>query len=238
MTISIKHAETVEELSRQGHQRLYPRLSNPNYLILRRRRELFQRWLEGVPGNNLRVLDVGGRLQPYRPLIQHRAVQYVAVDVRPTVLVDVVGRAEQLPFVPECFDLVFCTQVLEYIPSPATAIAEIHRVLKPGGFLLVSAPTIFPRDADEEYWRFEPAALRFLLASFARTEILPEGRSVIGMFRTLNVFLVSGAKFWLLRMIVGCTVSPILNLAGLVLETLMCSRNDQFTANYSALAQK
>jgi SAM-dependent methyltransferase len=234
----VQISETVQELTQRGADRLYPRLSDPNYLILRNRRELFQRWLAGVPGHSLQVLDVGGRLQPYRALLEHRVRRYVAVDLRSTALVDIVGRAEALPLAAESFDLAFCTQVLEYVADPNAAVAELYRVLKLGGVLLLSVPAIFPRDSDEEYWRFQPAALRLLLAPFARIEIEPEGHSIAGIFRTVNVFLIGCARFMLIRKVLSYTVAPLLNLTARGLESVLAVRNDQFAANYSALAKK
>jgi SAM-dependent methyltransferase len=233
----MRSPETAEELRLQGHRRLHPRLTDPNYLILRKRRQLFQCWLEGVTGGRLSVLDVGGRLQPYRPLIAERAIRYLAIDLAPTPLVNAVARAEHLPFASECFDVVFCTQVLEYIPDPGAAVGEIYRVLKPGGFLFLSVPTIFPRDSEQDCWRFEPAALRSLLSVFARVKIEPEGGSVAGFFRTANVFLLVCVKFMILREILSHTVTPLINMLGLSLDSL-ASDNDQFAANYSVLAQK
>lgn len=42
--------------------------------------------------------------------------------------------AEQLPFAAAQFDVVVCVDVLEHVADPAQAIAEISRVLKPGGY--------------------------------------------------------------------------------------------------------
>src|SRR5437879_10757042 len=51
-----------------GRERLYPSLWNPDYLVLNERRRHFSEWAQRVPGQGLSVLDVGGRIQPYRPL--------------------------------------------------------------------------------------------------------------------------------------------------------------------------
>ncbi len=64
------------------------------------------------------------------------------------------------------FDLVICTQVLEYLPDPSLAVEEIRRVLRKGGVAFISVPSIFPRDSDNEYWRFLPEGLRYLLRDF------------------------------------------------------------------------
>ncbi|MEQ1876143.1 MAG: class I SAM-dependent methyltransferase, partial [Bdellovibrionia bacterium] len=46
------------------------------------------------------------------------------------------GKAEFMPFAPHSFDTVVCTFTICSLKSPAEAISEIHRVLKPGGRLL------------------------------------------------------------------------------------------------------
>lgn len=44
-----------------------------------------------------------------------------------------VGMAESLPWEDGCFDVVVCVDVLEHVKDPSQPIAEIARVLKPGG---------------------------------------------------------------------------------------------------------
>ena len=46
------------------------------------------------------------------------------------------GRAEALPFADASFDVVWCTDVLEHLPELPAALAQIARVLKPGGLFL------------------------------------------------------------------------------------------------------
>ncbi len=47
-----------------------------------------------------------------------------------------VGKSEHMPFEDNTFDIVTCVDVLEHVESPAAAVREIHRVLKPGGLFL------------------------------------------------------------------------------------------------------
>ena len=47
------------------------------------------------------------------------------------------GGVERIPYAEESFDVVVTTQVLEYVPDIPGALAEMRRVLKPGGRLLV-----------------------------------------------------------------------------------------------------
>jgi SAM-dependent methyltransferase len=229
---------TLDEVNRQGRDRLFPSLTNPNWLVLRARRRIFDRWLAQLPAGELDVLDIGGRIQPYRALIANRLRRYLAVDLRVTPLVNVVARAEQLPLGDARFDLVICTQVLEYVAQPSSVFGEIHRVLRPGGALLLSVPSACPMDAEEECWRFLPAGLRFLLADFTRVEIVAEGGSVAGLFRTVNTCLDIFVRYPAARYVYRHSVAPLLNLLGALLEKMSGLRNQQFTVNYSVLAEK
>lgn len=234
----MRNAETLERDRREGQERLYPSLVNPNWLVLRKRREIFRRWLQRLPPGQLDVLDVGGRLQPYRALLEGRLLRYISIDLLSSALVDIVGHGEQLPLRSGQFDLVFCTQVLEFSPDPRRVIGEIHRVLKPGGSLFISSPAALPRTADEECWRFLPAGLRQLLAEFGEVEVVPEGGSVAGLFRTINVCMSIFLRYPAARSIFQTTLCPAINLTGAALETLSGGRNDQFAVNYSAWARK
>jgi SAM-dependent methyltransferase len=227
-----------KQLICEGQQRLNPAITNPNWLVLRERRKVFIKWLSQVPVVPLSVLDVGGRIQPYRPLLEGRLGRYVAVDIRSTPLVDIVALGEQLPLRDAFFDLVICTQVLEYVEEPRKVIGEIHRVLKPGGFLLLSVPAIYPIDSEYDRWRFLPSGLCNLLASFQRIEVHAEGSSIDGLFRTVAVWIASFARPLFFNRLLRWTLIPVLNLVGSGIASAVGSSNAQFAANFSALAVK
>ncbi len=50
------------------------------------------------------------------------------------------GDARRLPFAASAFDSATCLDVLEHVPRPGEAIAELARVLKPGGVLVLQTP--------------------------------------------------------------------------------------------------
>lgn len=50
------------------------------------------------------------------------------------------ARAEALPIGDAIFDAVLARHVLEHLPRPEPAIAELHRVLRPGGVLIAAMP--------------------------------------------------------------------------------------------------
>jgi len=226
------------ELLKLANARLYPSLTNPAYLVQRRRRLILSAWMESIPGDQLAVLDIGGRYQPYRPLIQHRVRRYVALDVLSTPFVDVLGSGEQLPFKSGTFDLVLATGVFEYFPEPRIAAVQVHRVLKPGGHLMMSVAAVSPRAVDEEHWRFLPSGLKFILSPFSEVKIVPEVTSLGGIMRLNAGALSIFAKYKFMRRIVHHTAVPLVNLLGLALESLHISTNDQISGNYCALARK
>ena len=71
----------------------------------------------------------------------------------------VLGDVEAMPFEDDSFGAVVCTEVLEHVPDPSTALREIARVLRSGGVLIGSVP------ARSMIWR-----LRFLSSTCPHTE--------------------------------------------------------------------
>jgi SAM-dependent methyltransferase len=54
------------------------------------------------------------------------------------------GDGVSLPFPDDTFDRIIAAEVLEHIPDDEGAIAELHRVLKPGGTIAVTIPAWLP----------------------------------------------------------------------------------------------
>jgi len=234
----MKNNETREFLRRQADHRLHPSLTNPNYLVLSRRRKIFSEWIKARNPNGIHVLDVGGRLQPYRPLLETRTKTYIGLDIVSSPYVNVVASAELLPIRSDTFDVVICTQAFEYFTDPLKGAKEIHRVLKPGGFALLSFASFYPRATDEERWRFLPRGLQYVLSPFSRINIVPEGSSIVGFSRACAVCFAIFSKYPVLRTLVGWTLVPLLNSLGNLVEQVVPTRNDQASGNFSVLAEK
>ncbi len=92
-----------------------------------------------------------------------------------TPIVDIVCNAEEMT-APDCsYDLVLCTQVLEHCTYPQRIVDECHRVLRPGGRLIVTVPSIFPiHGYPADNWRFMPDGLKHLLRAFSHVDVLGE----------------------------------------------------------------
>ncbi len=84
-----------------------------------------------------RMLDLGAGTGAANAILQSR--QLVALDPAPEMLAlndadeRVVAVGEQLPFVDESFDAVFSAYVFRNLDSVDTTMAEVARVLRPGG---------------------------------------------------------------------------------------------------------
>lgn len=220
---------------RLSRNRAEPRLTDPDYLILRGRANILEVCLNEIAEEHLHVLDVGGRLQPYRKMLQSRTESYIAIDPQLEGLADVVATAEHLPFADEQFDLIICAQVLSYVEDPAAAIGEMHRVLKNGGYLFVSVPTNCPQYFDER-WRFLRDGIEVLLHDFSDVHIYPETYSLGGVLRTINKILEQSHSRTG-RRIARRILFPVLNTLGRRLDSRVF-KNEFLTPNYSAFARK
>lgn len=117
----------------------------------------YARYLKG------RVLDIGCGAKPYRKYLAG-AQDYVGMDECKQVEPDVLGTAQNIAFPNEYFDSVICTEVLEHLPEPQTAIQEICRVLKNGGFLYLTVPQEWPLHYEpNDFYRFTKFGIKYLL---------------------------------------------------------------------------
>lgn len=74
------------------------------------------------------------------------------------------------------YDCIILTQVLQFIDDYESAISECKRVLKPGGSLLVTLPSIGRIDCasglDGDYWRFTEASAKYIFSKYFMNEKL------------------------------------------------------------------
>lgn len=125
-----------------------------------------------------RVLDVGCGHMPFRGDALRVADAYEGFDVeRRTEGVTHVGNAEAMPEIPSAsYDTVFSFEVLEHLPHPQRAVAEMGRVLKPGGVLLLSVPHLSRlHEEPHDYFRYTVYGVRTLLgdAGFEVESVAP-----------------------------------------------------------------
>ena len=73
-------------------------------------------------------------------------------------------------------DAVLCTETLEHVPNLFRAVSELRRVVRPGGWLMLSTPFMWPDHHNQhmgDYWRLTEQAWRFLLQGSAQLVVVP-----------------------------------------------------------------
>ncbi len=138
-------------------------------------------------GRGKRVLDLGCRSGALtRHFLDGNDVVGLDVDSAALAKAEALGIQpvqasveEPLPFDDASFDAVVAGELFEHLQFPDTLVAEIARVLRPGGVLVGSVPNAYrfqsrlrfllgqaPEDDPTHLRMFSPAALRDLLGGF------------------------------------------------------------------------
>lgn len=131
------------------------------------------RLVERYPGIRLVGLDMG-RAQLETARRNHPVAAYVQ------------GNGTRMPFRDGAFDKVYCSWMLEHVPSPLAVLREVHRVLRPGGACLFL-------EVDNSSFRTQP--------------VLPEAMEVLDALNKAQVR--GGGDPW-----VGRKLSELLHAAG------------------------
>lgn len=107
------------------------------------------------------VLDFGCAEQPYRALFEP-AWTYLGADLPGNPLADLTLQpGEPLDLEDASVDAVLSSQVLEHVVDPAGYLAECHRVLRPGGSLVLSTHGMMALHRDPiDFWRWTSDGLR------------------------------------------------------------------------------
>ena len=101
---------------------------------------------------------------------------YTGCDMRPGLGVDRVEDVHCLKIRSNSIGTVLIFDTLEHVENVFQAVNEIHRILKPGGMVIVSSVMKFPiHDYPSDYWRFTPKAFELLLRRFAVCEVEFDG---------------------------------------------------------------
>ncbi|MGB7983486.1 MAG: class I SAM-dependent methyltransferase [Candidatus Nanopelagicales bacterium] len=119
-----------------------PSIAAPDYWWYVARADLLETALrKHVEGVEL-ALDLGSADGPRADWLRAAAGRTVALDIDPRGLAPggVCGSALALPFADATFDAVSAFDVIEHCDPEQAALAEVRRVLKPGGRFLMSVP--------------------------------------------------------------------------------------------------
>jgi ubiquinone/menaquinone biosynthesis C-methylase UbiE len=137
-----------------------------------------------IQGN---VLEIGRSV--YSDQFKSQAQSYQCLDIEAYDDVDIVADIQDMKHVQDnSFDSILCTQVLEHVKNPFLAVAELHRVLKPGGKLFLTVPFLNNIHMEpHDYWRFTEFSIAHLLSEFAKVEIFKYGNTANYILATLGI---------------------------------------------------
>jgi ubiquinone/menaquinone biosynthesis C-methylase UbiE len=108
--------------------------------------------LKKIP-EGLTLLDAGAGESQFKKYCRH--LKYIAQDFGQYTgagevgvhtgtwdnsKLDIVSDIVNIPLPDHSVDAVMCTEVLEHVPDPLAAIREFSRLVKPGGYLILTAP--------------------------------------------------------------------------------------------------
>jgi SAM-dependent methyltransferase len=100
---------------------------------------LYLKLMTRVFSDPLRLLHIAPERRLQRVLSRRKNIQYTSGDLNPSraqVRIDLT----QIDFPDARFDVVICNHVLEHIPDDRQALAEILRILRPGGWAMLQVP--------------------------------------------------------------------------------------------------
>jgi SAM-dependent methyltransferase len=125
------------EIRRLQRTRRHPRPTQPDYLHARYLVEALERALGDLPPTVRDALDLYCGTRPYEDLLPP-GTSCLGMDLTDFAgLADVVSD-EFLPFDDDSFDLILCTEAFYYVEEPKAAVAELERVLRPGGAVVIT----------------------------------------------------------------------------------------------------
>ncbi len=110
--------------------------------------------LQLIPSQGQLILDAGCGPGTYGIMLAQEGNEVIGLEISPQAtrvarqranekkvnFLPVVGDLERLPFKDNSFDICFCGWVLHHFPDTGTAVAELSRVLRPGGKIALAEP--------------------------------------------------------------------------------------------------
>lgn len=153
------------EMARRGSYRAS--LRSPDYFAVVHLRPFLEARLNELVTMNARVVDIGCGEQPLRPLIESRGGSYVGLDVvqNGSGSVDALSLATAVPLRDASADVVVITEVLEHVADTWRAFAELARIVRRGGHLVITIPFFYPlHEEPHDFVRLTPHAIRTLAA--------------------------------------------------------------------------
>lgn len=192
-----------------------------------------------------KTLDVGCGRKPYESLFP--SSEYVGLEIdtpenRKHKKADVFYDGTVFPFAEAEFDSVVVNEVFEHAFDPDGFLSEVHRVLKPGGALLMTVPFVWDEhETPADYARYSSFGLSAILQRHGfRVETLRKSVNdirVVFQLITGYIYKKTVTRSSLVNLLLTLLLIAPFNLLGEILGTLLPRNNDLYLDNV-VLARK
>ena len=155
----------------------------------------YQKLVARLP-EHAKILIVGGSIQGkgMELIYSNDSFEIVGTDVSYGPHTDVICDAHDIPFADETFDCVIIQAVLEHVLDPYRCVEEVHRVLKPAGFVYAETPFIQQVHMKQfDFTRFTHLGHRRLFRHFDEVESGPCGGPGMALAWSYTYFIESFA---------------------------------------------
>lgn len=147
------------------------------------------------------MVDIGCGLKPYKIIFSPYVSQYVGVDLSDSphgkLNIDVIGSAYNTTLQSSSCDVVLCTEVLEHLEEPVSAVMEINRILKKEGIVILTVPFFWHiHEEPRDFFRYSEYGLRHIFdqTGFEILEIRPLTGYVV-TFSQLSIYFLKSFQF-------------------------------------------
>lgn len=197
---------------------------------------------------NKKTLDFGCGSQPYKRLLSH-ASTYIGVELdtpqnRKNKIADLFYNGHSIPLQTSSIDSILSTQTFEHLPNPCEILTEFHRILRPGGNLVLSIPLMWPEhETPYDFYRYTSFGIKSLLERHNFTIIkiektLPDIRMPAQIFLAwLYDSMRMGEKHLLVQALLSVILFSPITLLTIFLSKIFC-KNEFNYLDIFVVAQK
>ncbi len=196
------------------------------------------------------IIDVGCGSKPYQAILQHD--KYVGVDIYNSAHphenedIDLIYDGAALPFANNAAQTIVCFEVLEHVADVDAFLAELRRVLEPGGRLILTTPFMWPEhEQPYDFRRLTSFGLRQVLET-AIGPTVTYTKLVGGWAAWSALFNGLLARWWQrgplpVRAVVWLALRPLIflaNIAGLAAHRLGRTRDHELFFGNAIIVEK
>jgi SAM-dependent methyltransferase len=138
------------------------------------------------------LLDVGCGEKPYFEILKPHVNDYVGLDMPNTLhakdKINIYGNACYLPFKDSSFNTVVSFQVMEHVNEPNQTVAGIYRVLKKGGYAVLTTPFMWGlHEKPRDFYRYTKYGLKYLFEK--------NGFEIVELRANSGYWIMAGLRF-------------------------------------------